>query len=73
MELHVAVCEARRRHGAALWAEVMPTGNWTVMAECHDIDALLRTAERKAKRIAGLLSEARCADGIASAGHGAAA
>lgn len=71
--LQIAIRDARRGAGAALWPHVLATGDWEAMGLAHDVDHLLRAAERKAHALTGRLDAHLCADGIAGLNHGHAA
>ncbi len=73
MDLSVAIREARVRHGAPVWTVAMATHDFEAMGLAHDVDHLLRLAERKAKALTGRLEERVCADGIVGLNHGRAA
>lgn len=53
-----------RRESAPLFSAALASGNHSAMAEAHALAVTLRTAERQAKRIAGL------ADGVLAATDG---
>lgn len=71
--LQVAIRDARTRHGAALWPHVLASGDWEAMGLAHDVDHLLRLAERKAHALTGRLDARQCADNLVAPGHGHAA
>lgn len=63
MDLSVAIREARVRHGAPVWTVAMASHDFEAMGLAHDIDQLLRLAERKARTLTGRLDARLCADG----------
>lgn len=73
LDLQVAIREARVRHGAPVWTAVMASGDFESMGLAHDVDHLLRLAERKARALTGRLDARECADGMVGINHGRAA
>lgn len=69
-----AVLRATRRAMAPMYEAAVRSGNAAAISEAKHVAESIRTAERQAKRLAGIADGlVVCADGLFEPGHGRAA